>query len=133
MREHVQVLRARRTADGVVAEFAMKNGPEFSNRMGNMHGGAVAMIYDMCTTMCAAPLAKEDFWVFGGVSRTLSITFLRPVRPGMDLLIECEVLQQGQRLATIKGVMKDRASGKTLSVAEHNKASINFEGPKTHL
>lgn len=133
MRNHIQLVSAERTIDGCIAVFTMKNDAEFSNRMGNMHGGAVAMIHDMCTTMCAAPLAKEGFWVFGGVSRNLSITFLRPVRSGTELLIECEVLQQGERLATIKGVMKDKATGKTLSVAEHNKVSVKFEIPKSQL
>lgn len=132
MRNHIHITSAVLTHDGSAARavFTMSNAPVFSNRMGNMHGGAVAMIYDMCTTMCAAPLARPGFWVFGGVSRTLSITFLRPVRPGMRLLIECEILQQGQRLSTITGVMKDADSGVVLSVAEHNKASIEFVQPK---
>lgn len=130
MRYHIQIQSASLTNDGrgARAVFRMKNSPTFSNRMGNMHGGAVAMIFDMCTTMCAAPLATKDFWIFGGVSRTLSVTFLRPVREGVDLTIECEVLQQGQRLSTIRGVMRD-GDGSVLSVAEHNKARINFVPP----
>lgn len=133
MRNDIQVLSAAKTTEGATAVFAMKNSPKYSNRMGNMHGGSIAMIYDMCTTMCAAPLATKDFWVFGGVSRMLSITFMRPVRPGMELLIECEVLQQGQRLATIKGQMKDRKDGRLLSVAEHNKTRINFVDAKAKM
>ncbi|OQV06033.1 hypothetical protein CLAIMM_10674 [Cladophialophora immunda] len=126
MRKYIKIDRAWSDGKSSKAVFSMRAGPDFTNRMGNMHGGAVAMIYDMCTTMCAAPLAKEDFWVFGGVSRTLSITYLRPVREAMDLQIECEVLQQGSRLATIRGQMRDKSDGSLLSVAEHNKASIEF-------
>ncbi|KIX05345.1 uncharacterized protein Z518_06217 [Rhinocladiella mackenziei CBS 650.93] len=133
MRNHIQIVSATSTPEKTTAIFTMKAAPEFTNRMGNMHGGAIAMIYDMCTTMTAAPLARRDFWIFGGVSRTLGITFLRPVRADMELLIECEVLQQGERLATIRGQMKDKKSGRLLSVAEHNKASIKFIEPSAKL
>lgn len=127
MRTHIKIDSAMVSAGKATAVFSMRAAPEFTNRMGNMHGGAVAMIYDMCTTMCAAPLAKEGFWVFGGVSRTLTVTYLRPVREAMELLIECEVLQQGRRLTTIRGQIRDRSDGSLLSVAEHNKASIEFK------
>lgn len=133
MREYVSVVTASRIGDRATAVFEVKVAPIFANRMGNMHGGAVAMILDMCTTMTAAPLAREDFWWFGGVSRTLSMTYLRPVRMGMDLLIECEVLQQGTRLATIRGQVRDKKTGLLLSLAEHNKASINFVKPQERL
>jgi acyl-coenzyme A thioesterase PaaI-like protein len=130
MRRYIKVESAWSDGKSAKAVFSMKAVPDFTNRMGNMHGGAVAMIYDMCTTMCAAPLARPDFWVFGGVSRTLSITYLRPVRRSMEFLIECEVLQQGNRLSTIRGLMRDRSDGSVLSVAEHNKASIQFISSK---
>lgn len=133
MREHVSLVDVTSTPEKTTATFAMKASPAFTNRMGNMHGGAVAMIYDMCTTMTAAPLARRDFWWFGGVSRTLLITYLRPVRKGMELLIECEVLQQGKRLSTIRGQMREKTTGVLLSVAEHNKASIDFVESKPSL
>jgi len=62
-----------------------------------MHGGAVALIFDMCTSMAAAPAATPGWWEFGGVSRMLAVTFLRPITKGTEVLIECEVLQMGQR------------------------------------
>ena len=133
MRDHISVVDATSTKERTTATFAMKVSPLYANRMGNMHGGAIAMILDMCTTMTAAPLARRDFWWFGGVSRTLGITYLRPVRKDMDLLIECEILQQGERLSTIRGQIRDRNSGALLSTAEHNKASIKFVESKPQL
>ncbi len=133
MREHISVVNATRTVDKATAVFEMKAAPLFANRMGNMHGGAVAMVFDMCTTMTAAPLARKDFWWFGGVSRTLTITYLRPVRKNTELLIECEILQQGKRLSTIRGNMRDKKTGALLSVAEHNKVSIDFVEAKGRL
>lgn len=133
MANHIKIISATGTPGKATAVFEMKAATEFTSRMGNFHGGAIALIFDMCTTMCAAPLARENFWVFGGVSRVLSITYLRPVREHMDLLIECEVLQQGSRLTTIRGQMKDKSDGRLLAVAEHNKASIDFVDPKSKM
>lgn len=97
MRQHLKVTNAKAEPKAIV-DFEMIVAPVFGSRMGNMHGGAVALVYDMCTTMCAAPLSRKDFWWFGGVTRTLSVTCLRPVKVGMRIAIECEVLQMGTKL-----------------------------------
>ncbi|KIW70793.1 hypothetical protein PV04_03033 [Phialophora macrospora] len=115
----------------VTAVFGMEMTPMYGSRMGNAQGAAISLIHDMCTTMAMAPLAREDFWHFGGVSRVLSVTYLRPTKTGTRVVVECEVLQVGKRFATIRGTMKDKATGDLLSVCEHNKASIIFrENPK---
>jgi acyl-coenzyme A thioesterase 13 len=124
MRDYIRLIRATKYPKVTCTD-------KFSNRMGNMHGGAVALVFDMATTMCAAPLARRDFWWFGGVSRNLSVTYMRPARNGMTVEINCEVLQMGERLATIRGEFRDKASGKVLCVCEHNKASIKFEEKST--
>lgn len=97
MRNHLRVVRAT-TSPRTTVVFEMKVTPAFSNLLGSMHGGAVALVYDMCTTAAAAPLARKGFWQFGGVSRVLSVTYLRPIKVGMVIRIECEVLQIGARL-----------------------------------
>jgi acyl-coenzyme A thioesterase 13 len=51
----------------------------------------------MCTTIAMAPCAREDFWHFGGVTRVLSVTYLRPTKTGTRVVIECQVLQVGKR------------------------------------
>lgn len=124
MRDHIRLVSARCTADRATAVFSLIGGQYLTNRVGSIHGGAVALVYDMCTTMCAAPLARKGFWEFGGVSRNLSITYLRPAKPDMDIMVTCEVLHMGTRLATIRGEMIDRSTGSLLSTAEHNKASV---------
>ena len=115
----------------VTAAFELEMTSIYCSRMGNAHGGAVALIFDMCTSMCLAPFARQDFWLFGGVSRTLNVTYMRPILQGTTVLIECEVLQVGKRLATIRGVMKSKADGRVLCSCEHNKASISF--PETKI
>ena len=126
MRDCIRLVSATKSPK-VACFFELDITEIFSNRMGNMHGGAIALVFDMATTMCAAPLARRDFWWFGGVSRNLSITYLRPTRMGMTVEIYCEILQMGDRLATIRGEFRNKADGKVLCVCEHNKASIKFE------
>ena len=81
----------------VTAVFEMTMTPMYQSRMGNAQGAAISLVHDMCTTISMAPYAKKDFWHFGGVSRVLSVTFLRPTKTGTRVVVECEVLQVGQR------------------------------------
>jgi acyl-coenzyme A thioesterase PaaI-like protein len=102
--------------------------PGYCNRMDHMHGGAAAPVFDICTTLCTAPVVRRDFWWFGGVSTELDVTYLRPVKVGNTIVIECELLQIGRRFATIRGVIKGKADRRTLVVGEHNKTSIEVVG-----
>jgi acyl-coenzyme A thioesterase 13 len=97
MVDHLKLVTAT-ASPAAAATFEMLVVPSLGSSMNNMHGGAVALVYDMCTTMCSAPLSRRDFWLFGGVSRNLSVTFLRPVKVGTWITIDCEVMQIGKRL-----------------------------------
>ena len=66
------------------------------------------MIVDMCTTMAQAPVARTSFWEFGGVSRTLSVTYLRPIPRNTEILIVCEVLQVGKAFGELALICVDR-------------------------
>ena len=78
------------------ATFSMIVARDLCNRAGMIHGGAASMIVDMCTNMAQAPIAKPGFWEFGGVSRTLSVPYLRPVPMNTEIQIVCEVMQVGK-------------------------------------
>ena len=83
------------------------------------------MIVDMCTTMAVAPVARRDFWWFGGVSRKLDVTYLRPVMSGRTVRVECEVVQIGRALATIHAKIRRKSDGVILCFGEHNKAAVD--------
>lgn len=67
-----------------------------------------------------------------GVSRNLNVTYIRPVPCGTKVTIESEVVHAGQRLATIRGVMKTE-DGKVVSTAEHTKVNLVNAPPKSQL
>ncbi len=105
--QSIKILSAEATAPltaGMAARcvFELEVLPAFCNRMGNMHGGCVALLADMATTLTTAPVSSEAFWEFGGVSRTLNITYLQPVRRGAVLEIECMLRSIGKRLCELK-------------------------------
>lgn len=70
---------------GVVASCTSRLfvGREYGNYNGVMHGGAAGVIFDMLTTIALGPVARPGFWTFlGGVTRTLSISYLKAVPIG---------------------------------------------------
>ncbi|KAI5810862.1 thioesterase family protein [Pyronema omphalodes] len=103
--------------------FRFKVPAAYCNRMGNLHGGAAALIFDICTTCALVPISKPGYWQFAGVSAGLSVTYLRPAPLGSEVEVFCEVINAGKRLATLRGEI--RANGKVLMIAEHMKASID--------
>jgi acyl-coenzyme A thioesterase 13 len=96
------------------------------NAGGNLHGGAVALIFDMCTSMAIAGIAREGFWDTGHVSRTLNCAYLRPAPEGTVILVESTVVHLGKTLAQLTGQMRRKDNGKVCYTCEHGKAKVDF-------
>ncbi|KAF2093583.1 Thioesterase/thiol ester dehydrase-isomerase [Rhizodiscina lignyota] len=109
--------------------FLLRVAPDICNAAGNLHGGFVALAFDMLTSLTVAPLAREDFWDSGHVSRTLNCTYMRPALEGSELLVESEVVHLGKRLGMLRGVMRDKETGKVCYACEHGKAAVVPEPP----
>lgn len=58
------------------------------------------------------------------MSRTLNVTYLRPVTNGSVIRIECVVRSVGKKLAATQCSIRSKETGKVLALAEHNKAAI---------
>jgi acyl-coenzyme A thioesterase 13 len=106
--------------------FELKVPRSLCNSGDNLHGGAVALIFDMCTSMAIAPVSRPGFWDTGHVSRTLNCTYLRPAPVGTDLLVECELVHLGKTMGTIQGVMKRKEDGAVCYLCEHGKVKIDW-------
>ncbi|KAK4129999.1 hypothetical protein BT67DRAFT_446108 [Trichocladium antarcticum] len=95
------------------------------NRLANLHGGCAATIFDFCTSTPLALVAKPGFWSYLGVSRTLNTTYLRPAPLGAEVRVECEIVQLGQRLCTLRGTMRRASDGAVLATCEHGKVNTD--------
>lgn len=98
------------------------------NGMGNMHGGCTASLFDFCTSMPICMINTPDFWWYMGVSRTLNVTYLKPIPVGESIFIECELLSIGKTMSTIRGVMRRQSDGVVLATCEHGK--FNSDPPR---
>lgn len=107
--------------------FEMKIPRSLCNAMGNLHGGAVATIFDTTTSMCIAPVSRPGFWSNGHVSRIINCAYLRPAPEGTEILIECEVVHLGARMGMLKGRMVRKSDGKVCYTCEHQKATTDYK------
>lgn len=73
----------------------------------------------------AISLADRDGrWNGSEVSRSLSMTYYRPIPLGEQVNIKCEVVDIGKRLATVRGIMNRASDGTLLATCQHEKACL---------
>ncbi|KAM0431843.1 hypothetical protein ACHAPT_005094 [Fusarium lateritium] len=101
--------------------------PDNCNRHRSLHGGCAASLFDYLTTLPIALVNRPGFWQSMGVSRTLNVTYMRPVPVGEEVLIECEIIQVGRKLATLRGTMRRRSDGLLMATCEHGKVNIDAD------
>jgi acyl-coenzyme A thioesterase 13 len=78
----------------------------------------------MSTTTALCPLARPGHWEFmGGVTRSLAISYLRPVPLRMTVRLRSHVVSVGRTMALIRGVMTSEEGGVTYATAEHHKVN----------
>ncbi|KAI6084288.1 HotDog domain-containing protein [Hypoxylon rubiginosum] len=103
--------------------------PIHSNGLNNLHGGCTSTIFDACTTLPLHLISKPGFWQYTGVSRTLNVTYIRPIPVGTSIYIKCEVLHAGRSLCALRGEMRavteDGQEGPLLAVCEHGKVTTD--------
>ncbi|KAL2147796.1 hypothetical protein VTI28DRAFT_5568 [Corynascus sepedonium] len=99
--------------------------PQHCNRLNNLHGGCTASIFDFCTSTPLAIVARPGYWSYLGVSRTLNTTYLRPAPAGSEVVVECEIVQIGQRLCSLRGTMRRVSDGAIVATCEHGKVNTD--------
>lgn len=104
--------------------FTFAVAPFYCNGSGNLHGGAQSMMFDICSSLVLQSIGKRDFWLNAGVSRVLTVNYLRPAPEGTELEMECEVIAAGKSLAMLRGILRRADNGAAISTCEHNKAAV---------
>ncbi|OSS46136.1 hypothetical protein B5807_08081 [Epicoccum nigrum] len=95
------------------------------NMGGNLHGGAVALIFDICTSTAITAVSHDGFWDTGHVSRTLNCTYLRPAAEDTKVYVISEVVHLGKRQGLTKGEIRlESEDGKIAYTCEHGKAAL---------
>ncbi|KIV95802.1 hypothetical protein PV10_03412 [Exophiala mesophila] len=95
------------------------------NKSGNLHGGAAATILDNLTSTALVTIAREGFLDSGHVSRTITMSYLRPVPLGSKARIECDVQAAGKNTANLLG--KIIVNGKLAVTCVHDKAVFSIK------
>jgi len=60
--DNVKIIDASENPSQVTFELTVSE--NYGNVNGVMHGGAVGLIFDMCTTSALAPLARPGYWEY---------------------------------------------------------------------
>jgi uncharacterized protein (TIGR00369 family) len=114
-----QVVSVDIETNNVVFELTVK--PYLCSKMKTLHGGAACTLLDMLTTACLMLTARPGFLDMGSVSRTMTMTYLRPVQEGQTVRIECRPVSVGVRYANVYGEIKS-LDGKIAVSCVHDKA-----------
>ena len=109
--------------DGQNVTFELIIDASLCQQQGVMHGGAASSILDNLTSVPLLLIAKPGFLDGGNVSRTLTLTYLRPVTEGMKVRVEAEVMSVGKTMANTRGVMKDK-KGRVCVECTHDKVIL---------
>lgn len=106
------------------ATYTFKVSPFYCNGTGTLHGGAQSMIFDICTSLTLMGIGKRDFWINGGVTRVLTVNYLRPAPLGTEMELDTEVVAAGKNLALLRAVLKRASDGVAVSTCEHSKVTV---------
>lgn len=125
MRECCRLLSANAETASVTYELTVE--PFLCNQRGDLHGGAAGTILDNLTSTALFTIAKTGFLNKGAVSRSLTLTYLRPIRKGTKVKVEAEVVSVGRTMANVRGVIKT-LDGKPCVTCMHDQVIV--AGPK---
>jgi acyl-coenzyme A thioesterase 13 len=96
---------------------------EYNSRLGNLHGGCVATLIDICSSFGILVTSGKP-WSLIGISTDLSVAYLRGVAEGEKLRIVCEPQRVGKTLANIYTKIYDSQNRLCYSGA-HTKFNID--------
>lgn len=101
--------------------------PDLCNMANNLHGGCAATLIDILSTTILLGVSTPGKFQFGGVSRNLRTTYLRPVPQNTEIRLVTELVHVGRRLALLRSEISRVDNGQVCVVGEHEKANTDPE------
>ncbi|KND04689.1 uncharacterized protein SPPG_08840 [Spizellomyces punctatus DAOM BR117] len=86
------------------------------NHFGALHGAAIALMVDFCTSLALISAGKD-----AGASVDLSTQYLSSAREGDVVLVSADIVKTGGTLAFTKTVICAKDSGKIIASGTHMK------------
>lgn len=103
-------------------EWELTIEPRHCNKNGNLHGGTACTLLDNLTSTACLTIAKPGFLDGNHVSRTITMTYLRPVPKGSKVKITGEIVAAGRTTVHVKGDIM--VNGKVCVTCIHDKVVI---------
>ncbi|KAF9882291.1 thioesterase family [Colletotrichum karsti] len=96
------------------------------NRIGTLHGGCIATLFDLLTSMVLLTVnEKPGHWQRLGVTRALNCNYLRPAKAGDQCRVECAIVHVGRNLSLLKGTLRRVQDNLVLATCEHHKVNTD--------
>ena len=104
-------------------EYEIDIDPSFCTVFGNLHGGAASTILDQLTSLVFHMYTKPGYIENGTVTRTLTVTCLRPIKAGTKVRVEAGLVNIGKAMGNVRGEIKTM-DGKVCFACVHDKFII---------
>lgn len=128
----VEIVSGTTNANGMsgTASFRVKFSPQYCNKFGTVHGGAIATLLDglaQCATavvdgdMNEVTMGSRAGKVRGGATRGLQVGYLRSIQVGEAVIIVCEILKSRGSSITIRETASRESDGEVLAVCAMEK------------
>lgn len=117
--ECIAFISASTSPPSVVYELSVE--PYLCNAGEILHGGCASTILDFVTSSALFTMAKPGCFNRLGLSRTFTLTYLRPIPKGTRVRVEAEVVSAGKTMVNVKGVIKT-LDGKVCTTCVHDMA-----------
>ncbi|KAI8143649.1 HotDog domain-containing protein [Fennellomyces sp. T-0311] len=119
---HAELEIVDATANKLIWEFKVDE--KHCNQLGNIHGGCVATIIDICSSFAILTYEGKGGWGLIGVSTDLAVSYMSGMSAGQTARLECEVQRVGKTLANIYTKVYDD-NGKLCYSGSHTKYCID--------
>jgi acyl-coenzyme A thioesterase 13 len=114
-----RVISVNEKANRAIFEITIQ--PYLCSKMRTLHGGAGCTLLDMLTSAILTFMARPGSLEAGHVSRTMTMTYLRPIQEGQTVVVECRPVSVGKNYANVYGEIRT-LDGKVCVTCTHDKA-----------